>query len=175
MKHKLTTRELVILSALIALEIILSRFLSIIIGSLIKISFSFVATCLMATMFGPLWTAVGCGVADIIGATLFPIGSYHPGFTVSSMISGALYGIFLYRKSFKLQSVILREVISTLVISIGLNPLWLSHLYGNPYLVTLGRRIPAILVMTPIQIVLVSIVWKFFIPQLSKLRIISSH
>ena len=33
-------------------------------------------------------------LADIIGAVLFPIGVYFPGFTISSMLEGAVWGSF---------------------------------------------------------------------------------
>ena len=36
------------------------------------------------------------GLTDYIGAHLFPFGEYFVGFTISAIIKGLIYGVFLY-------------------------------------------------------------------------------
>ena len=74
-------------------EVVLSRFLSISTESL-KIGFAFVPLVCCAMLYGPVWGAVAGGLADFIGAVLFPIGPYFPGFTLTNALIGLVFGLF---------------------------------------------------------------------------------
>ena len=87
-------KKIILSALLLALTIVLSRFLSFN-TSLLSIGFSFVPMILAAIWLGPKYAAIICGLADLIGALLFPFGTYFPGFTVSAGLSGLIYGIFL--------------------------------------------------------------------------------
>ncbi|OOB78188.1 MAG: hypothetical protein ATN33_01270 [Epulopiscium sp. Nele67-Bin001] len=166
MKFKLTTREIVIMGVLIAMKIILSRYLSINLGNTIRINFGFVGTAIMATFFGPMWTAIGCGAGEVLGFFLFSTGAFHPGFTFSAMVSGFIYGILLYNKHFSWWRIILIQVLSLVIITFGLNTIWLSLLYGDSYIAVLSTRIAVNLITLPINIVLLGLTSKFLLPQL---------
>ena len=85
--------KLVCLSAmLIAVEVVLNRFLSINTMGL-KIGFSFVPIVIAAMLFGGVRAGIIYALADLIGALLFPIGPYFPGFTVSAFLMGLIYGL----------------------------------------------------------------------------------
>ena len=84
-------------AALIAAAIVLSRFLSINAWNL-KIGFTFVPVFLAAYLYGPLGGAIVGGIADFLGATLFPIGAYFPGFTLTCVLTGVVYGLLLQKK-----------------------------------------------------------------------------
>lgn len=81
MYKKVNIKILVSVSALIALEVILSRFLSIA-TPVVKIGFGFVPIAVCAMLYGPIWAGAAGALADFLGATLFPIGAYFPGFTL---------------------------------------------------------------------------------------------
>jgi len=83
---------------LLVLLIVLSRFLSIETQFLV-LGFSFILIMLSAVWLGPKYSLVIAGLGDLIGAILFPFGAYFPGFTLSAIISGFIYGIFLYDKN----------------------------------------------------------------------------
>ena len=87
MSKKIPVRTVVYLGVLTALEIVLSRFLSISAWN-IKIGFSFVPIAAAAMLFGPLPAAVAAALGDLLGAILFPIGPYFPGFTVTAFLTG---------------------------------------------------------------------------------------
>jgi ECF transporter S component (folate family) len=97
------TRILAQVALLIALEIVLNRY-----GSInttwLKIGFSFLPMALCAMLFGPLWAAGAYAIADFTGYWLNPLGPYHPGFTVCAALMGLVYGLFLYRNTFSLQT-----------------------------------------------------------------------
>ena len=91
------THKIAAAAMLVAIEIILSRFLSIS-TPIVKISLSFIPLSLLASLCGPLYSCAGAAMADFIGATLFPIGAYFPGYTLTAAMTGLTYGIFLRNK-----------------------------------------------------------------------------
>ena len=74
---------LVVMAMLAALQIVLSRFLSIN-TQITKIGFAFVPIAICAMLFGPLPTVIVAVVADVLGASLFPSGPFFPGFTLTA-------------------------------------------------------------------------------------------
>ncbi len=166
MKFKLTTREIVIMGVLIAMKVILTRFLGIDIGTLMRVNFSFIATAIMAVTFGPLWTAIGCGISDVLGFFLFSSGSFFPGFTFSAMVAGWIYGTLLYQKHFSWWRIILIQILSLTIITFGLNSLWVSMLYGNSFFVVLSGRIAVNVATLPVDIILLGLTGKYLLPQL---------
>ena len=77
---------------LVALEIVLNRFCSINTAGL-KIGFSFIPPMLAAMLYGPATSALVYALSDFLGALLFPIGPYHPGFTVCAAGMGLMLGL----------------------------------------------------------------------------------
>ena len=82
---------------LVAAAIVLSRFLSINTWNL-KIGFTFIPIFLAGYLYGPFKGALVGGIADLVGAILFPIGAYFPGFTLTCALQGVTYGAFLRKK-----------------------------------------------------------------------------
>lgn len=165
---KINTKQLVFMAFLISLKIVLTRFLGIHIGEIIRISFSFIATAIMAVYFGPVLTGIGSGIADVIGAVLFPRGAYFPGFTLSAIITGFIYGIFLYKKHFSWWRIIVIKLLVLIFITAGLNSVWLAMITGKAYTVLLIPRVTEGLLMLPIEVMLLGMIQKYLIPQLKK-------
>lgn len=165
---------MIISAILLALLIVLNRFLSIK-TPLLVISFSFVPIMMGAILLGPKYSMLIAGLGDLIGAILFPFGTYFPGFTVSAALSGFIYGIFLYKKPEEQVSnkkFIIKLVISNLlvlgVIEIFLVSLWLYILYEKAYLVVVSSRVVAQLIMFPIRIITIFILEKALRPVVHK-------
>lgn len=133
-----STRRLVILAMMVAANVVLSRFLSISLWNL-KIGFAFVPVVVAAILFGPVAGGIVGAVGDYIGATLFPIGQYFPGFTVTAFLVGAVYGIFLHKKQ-DMKRIVLAVLLTECVGSLLLNTLWISLLYGAPFAALLPPR-----------------------------------
>jgi ECF transporter S component (folate family) len=147
---KIDSKTLVQVSLLIALEIVLSRFLSIA-TPIVKIGFGFVPIAVCAMLYGPVLAGAAGGLADFIGAILFPIGPYFPGFTLSAALTGAVFGVFLYRRENKWRYLAAAVCINCLVISLGLSTFWIHALYGTPLDKLIPARALQNLIMIPIQ------------------------
>lgn len=157
-------KTLTTLGVLIALEIILSRFLSIHTWN-IKIGFSFVPVVISACLFSPIVTGLLGGISDVIGAMLFPVGAYFPGFTLTAFLTGVVYSMVL-KKSQSIKNIIVAVLIVQILGSLLLNTLWISILYGSPFGALFVTRIYQTVIMSVVQIVVITIVSKRLVPML---------
>lgn len=152
-------KKIILTAVLLAMLIILSRFLSIK-TPITKVSFAFVATMLCATWLGPKWTVLLNVLGDVIGATLFPTGPYFVGYTISTAIAGLIYGLLLYKKdpdSFSDKAFVFRVILAvllvTFIVNMGLNTLWTSITSGKAFQVIFFTRFIKNVITAPIHIV----------------------
>jgi len=148
------TRKLVILSFLTALTIILARFLSIQI-QVLRIGFEFLPILVAAVLFGPIAGGIVGAVADIIGATLFPAGTFFPGFTISAFTTGIIYGLFFYKKQLTWSKAIFGTLVKIVVVDMLMVSAWLIILYGMPVAALLPTRLLKFAVMLPVETAMV--------------------
>ena len=144
------TRVLTICGMLIALAAVLS-FLSIPITNIIEIRFKFIAIAFAGALFGPLLGGIVGGASDIVGYLVKPTGPFFPGFTLSAIVTGVIYGLVLYKKPLTLKRIALAALLDSVITGICLNTLNLSICYGMPFLATLIARIPKEGIMYPIN------------------------
>ena len=169
MSKKSFTTQLVVMAFLIALEIILTRFLSIN-TPIVRIGFGFLPVAIMGILYGPLWAAAAYALGDILGMLVFPTGPYFPGFTVSAFLVGLTYGLLLHRKPITWKRALIAATIVVLGINLCLDTLWLSILMGNGVIALLPARIIKAVVMLPVQAVIITVVWQRVIPKIPFLR-----
>lgn len=168
------TKKIIVAAILLALLIVLSRFLSIK-TELLVISFSFVPIMMSAILLGPKYAMLIAGLGDLIGALLFPFGAYFPGFTLSAVITGLIYGLFLYRKPEKkvtdikfIIMLVISSIIVLGVVNILITSVWLHMLYGSAYLVIMSARVVKQLIMAPIQVIVIFALYKSLNPVIEK-------
>lgn len=154
-------KKIILTAVLLAMLIILSRFLSIK-TPITKISFGFVPTMLCSIWLGPKWTVLLNVLGDLIGATFFPTGPYFVGYTISTAVAGFIYGMILYKKEENsygdLQFIIRLAIATTLVAVIanmGLNTLWTSMTTGKAFKVLFFTRVTKQLIMIPIHVIVI--------------------
>jgi ECF transporter S component (folate family) len=153
------TRMLVTVALLIALEIILTRFLSIK-TPIVRISFGFIPIAFSAILFGPVAGGITGALADLLGFFIFPQGTFFPGFTLSAFISGTCYGFFLHKKPDSFVRVLLSVLVIALVVDLGLNTLWLSFITNTAWGPLLITRIIKVVLMYPVQVLLIHFLWR---------------
>lgn len=149
MNHE-KTKKLTTLAILVAMHIILSRFLSYSVWNM-KIGFDFLPVSVAAVLYGPIGAAVVGGLGDFIGAILFPIGPYFPGYTLSAALSGAVLGLCLHREQ-KLTRVLGAVAVNQWIISLLLTSFWISFTNLVPYWAMVTSRVPQCAIMTAVQI-----------------------
>ncbi|MBS7526991.1 folate family ECF transporter S component [Fusibacter paucivorans] len=150
---KWSTNVMVTLSVLVAMEIVLSRFLSFSVWNM-KIGLSFIPVVIAATALGPIYAGIVGALGDFIGAILFPIGAYFPGFTLTAFLVGMTFGLCLYHRQTLWRSFVAVSI-NQLVFGLFVNTYWISLLYGAPFQGLLPARLLQVLLMVPIQIIVI--------------------
>ena len=120
-------RNLVLASLLIAIHLLLDLFTIQILPTL-HLSFEFLASATIGMLFGPSIGALCGGLGDIINYILNPKGAFFPGFTITAIITGVIYGLVLYKKEITIKRCIVAVTAVTLICDICLNTYFLSLL-----------------------------------------------
>ncbi len=152
--RKPDSRMLVTLALLVAMEVVLARFLGIQ-TPIVQIKLSFIPVVMAALLYGPVPAALAAALGDFIGAVLFPSGAYFPGFTLTAALGGLVYGLVLYRKPASLWRSCLAVGIITIVLNLGLNTFWLWMITKDGYLGLLAARFPKYFITVPVQIAVI--------------------
>lgn len=158
-KNRFSTKMLATLSILVAMEVIIARFGTIRPTESIKISLDFIPIVVAAILYGPVPAVIMSILADVLGAFLFPVGPFFPGFTLTAAVTGLIYGLLLYKKQ-TMPRVVLPVVLQQGVCSMLINTFWLHVLYGLPYLPTMAARLVQCAVVTALQIVVIPLIAK---------------
>lgn len=164
---KNNTKKVVYLGLFVALEVVLSRFVSIQ-TPLVRIGFSFIPVAISSMMFGPLFGGITAAIADIMGIMIFPAGgAYFPGFTLSAFLSGTVYGLLLYNKPKNFLRIGIAVTIVSIFINLGLGSVWLWMVTGKSFMVILPPRVIKNLVMIPIEIPIIEVTWRLAVGRIN--------
>jgi ECF transporter S component (folate family) len=147
-------KKVVLAGLLLAILIVFQRYVSIQ-TLFLRLSFAYVPFILIGTLLGPVWGAVIGGAEDILGMLLMPKGTYFPGFTLNALLTGVIYGVFLYNRPNN-KSYLIRLILSVITVNvlihIGLTTLWLSIMYKKAFVALIATRIVANVIQMPLQI-----------------------
>lgn len=142
---------------LVAIGIIID-FNRIVVSKTFEISFAFITLAIGGMLYGPVVAGFMGGISDILQYIVRPTGEFFPGFTLNAILSGVIYGIFLYKKEVTIKRVLLCQIVHDILISIILTPIWLNMLYGSAIFAL--PRIIRFFVMLPIKVILIEGAYK---------------
>lgn len=168
------TRTIAVVGLLVSMEIIFTRFLSFQ-TPIIRIGFGFIPIAFSAILFGPVIGGLTAAIADVLGMIIFPKSAFFPGFTLSAFLSGAIYGLLLYRKQVTVVNVTISVLLITIFIDLGLNTLWLSMITGKAAAALLIPRIYKSAIMLPVQITAIHVLWKYIGSHIEKSSYAKEH
>lgn len=155
---KSRVRDLAMLGLLTALQVILGNMLSVQFYTH-KIVFTFVIIALTARLFTPWATAISSALAGFLGMIIFPKFAFFPGFILTYLCVGLVFGYCLQNKV-----TLLRIAIACLLTFFGfyylMNSMWLHIMYGISYKVLLITRLPQEIVMFVVAVVILSIMFR---------------
>ena len=158
-KTKITTKQITAVAVLMAMEIILTRVLSVTTPE-VRYSIGFLPIAMIGVLFGPVYAGVSAAMSDFIGAMLLPRGAFFPGFTFSAALIGITYGLLLHKKQDLLRIAIAAFVV-TVVWQLGLETLWVAIITGDGdtllpiYIARLPMRTVRTAIMLPVQVILI--------------------
>jgi len=103
-----------------AMAIVLESLPIYLLGPSLKIYFSFLAVSLGCMCYGPVVGMMAGAIIDTVGFLLAGYGEpYFPGYLITAMLSGLIYGVMLYRQKPTLP----RIIVTRLIINYGSNVL----------------------------------------------------
>lgn len=150
-REMLSTKVVTTAGVMIALNVILNLFV-LPIGNIIEVSFAFIPILFAGYLLGPVIAGAVGTIGDLLGFIIRPAGFFFPGFTFNALMSGVIYGLFLYNKPITLKRVAIATIVERVVISVILTPIWLQMMYGTALFSV--PRIIKVIVMLPIEILL---------------------
>ena len=149
---------LTVCALLVAIATVLGFFKLVVIPELIEIRFAFMPIGMSGMLFGPFIGGMVGALADVLGYLVNPTGPFFPGFTIATAISGVIYGVFLYKKKVTIPRVMLAQAVESVVVSLLLNSLNLSILYGNGFIAVLTPKIIKAIALYPFKTALLYLV-----------------
>ncbi len=158
----LTKTRVICISAILAALFIVLYSIKLQLAPELRITFTFIPLALSGWLLGPVPAMLVGLVGDLIGCILFPAGPYFPGFTLTQILSGLIFGLFLYRKNAEkiFFPVLFSKAIISTFLNVGLNALWLSMLYKKAWLVYVLSHFIKNAVALPIEVVLLLLIIK---------------
>lgn len=137
--HSLTA-----IGMLLAIRIIFGAFANstmVLFGDSVKITLNFLPIAIAAIMFGPVSAGLVGALGDFLAFFLNSAGgSYFPGFTINGLLTGFIFGLFLYKTNAEIKNIVFAWLTNTIFIEILLSAYWVHCLKGNTYLFYLGIR-----------------------------------
>ncbi|MCD1146725.1 folate family ECF transporter S component [Peptoniphilus sp. KCTC 25270] len=161
-------QRIVLAGVLIAVQIILTRILGIDLGVNQRITFAFIAIVVNGALLGPVTAGISGGIADILGFILKPTGAYFPGFTLTAVLTGVVYGLFFYKKEITISRIVLSNLIVSIPLNLFLGSYWLHLLLGSPMNTLLMGRLPFNLILLVVKIVVLAIVLPRIVKEMRK-------
>ena len=140
-----------------AIAIVLGTVATIKVGDFLRIGFSSIPNQVVAYLFGPWIGAIFGGAMDIIKWFINPTGEFFFGYTITAIIAGIIYGIFLYKRPVKLWRVIAAETCVKVFCNLGLNTLWVMLTTGNAFKAVMIPRIAANAGKLPADVIILMI------------------
>lgn len=162
MSNKATSRHVATLAVcgmMIAVDVVLARLASLN-TEVSRFGLALFVVAIVARLYGPVAAMTVHGISDIIGAIVFPNGPYFPGFTVTAVLIGLIYGVMFYR-SVNWWRILVAVLGTQVVCTLCLNTLWLSILMDKSFWVFLPGRLIQAAITTPIQLVGLPFVFRF--------------
>ena len=127
--------------------------------AILKIYFSFLAVSLGCMCYGPVVGMMAGAIIDTVGFLLAGYGEpYFPGYLITAMLSGLIYGVMLYRQKPTLPRIIVTRLIINYGSNVLLGSVWKAMLYGKGYLYYFTSGLVKNTTMLPIEVFLTWVV-----------------
>lgn len=167
MKKTVALKKLVTTALLMAMSIVLVRYLGVT-TDLVKINFGFLPLTAAAMLYGPVWGGCTFAVADVVGMLIAGGGkTYFPLFTVSEFLYGVAYGLILHKKEKTLARVSFAVILTTVVINLMITPVWnmlyMKLIMGKTltYRAVVATKLIPAAILAPVKIISIYMLWRY--------------
>lgn len=125
----------------------------------LRMGVGFVLNASVGMLFGPVVAMMAGFCTDVLGYLANSSGgAYFFGYTLTAMLGGLLYGLWLYPKRPTKLRIIGAKATINLFCNLGLNTLWISMTGGKAMTVLLPARAVKNVILLPFEVILLYIV-----------------
>lgn len=146
---KIDMKKLTVSAMLICLDVLFTRVLALN-TPLMKVGFGFAAVAVSAMLYGPVWAMLTAALGDFLGAIIFPVGAFFPGFTVTAAVTGLIFGLCLHKKEGRFMP-LAAALLNCLIVTLLANTALIAYISGSSYTVLLTARAAQFVVMFPVE------------------------
>lgn len=146
LKKTFSTQNLTLMAVLIAMQIVLARFLSIQASDTLRISFETIPIFLAGMWLGPIPGAIVAVLADFLGTIIHGYGAWFPPLVLGPMMVGILSGVstkYVFRSPLAENRDLWKVIVSVVAIGI-LNSFCFGLIGSTLYSCIMVRQDPAI-------------------------------
>ena len=147
---KIDIRKLSLSAMLICLDVVFTRMLAVN-TPLMKVGFGLAAVAVSAILYGPLWAMLTAALGDFVGALLFPVGPFFPGFTVTAAVTGLIFGLSLYGRRESIRAAIIAAALNCLLVTLAANTALIAYISGSSFQMLFAARAVQFFIMFPVQ------------------------
>lgn len=167
-KVRHSTLWLAYTGVLVALQIVLGNLVQVALLEK-QMNLGFLPIAAAGYLFGPVSAMIVAALGDVLGTLIFGTGAYFPGFTLTALIVGFLYGVMLYPRYQQWLTRALKNHYADIaaralmaaalaaVTYIFLNSYWITFFVPKGYWVILLGRLPFNLAEIPIFTAIITI------------------
>ena len=167
-----SVKYLAIMGMMIAMKVVLNN-IRIPVSDNLNIMFTYIPAALEGLIIGPAAAMVSGFITDMLGVMTSNYGPFFPGYTLTKILSGLIYGLFFYRQKPTLPRIAACKVVINYGINVALGSLWSSMMMGKAYMVYFSTSIVKNTILLPIEIAILYLVFRVITPILKRKGIIS--
>ena len=152
---------------MVALSIIFCRVLGFPTSGMWRVEFGFLPILIVAILYGPAWSAVSYGLADLIGSLIYT--GMNPFILLCKIVFGFLMGVVFHGKERigLVRNILFFILVGVFVDIVMMTPIFV-FVFGYTWDSALIWRLAALSVNTPARIVLTVLTDKFLLPAIYK-------
>jgi len=140
---------------LTGLYVVLHTFTTIVLNAFLQLRFSGMALALIGVLYGPVPAALAGGIGDLLKCVIRPTGAFFPGFTLSEIIRGFLFGLFFYRKKVTFRRALIASAVTCVICDLFLATFWLTIMGNGAFGALLVSRLLRCVLMIPVETVII--------------------
>ena len=154
---------------MVALSIVFCRVLGFPTTGMWRVEIGFLPILIVAILYGPVWSAVSYGLADLIGALIYT--GINPFILLCKIVFGLLMGVVFHgREKIGLPRNILFFLLVGFIVDIMMMTPIFVFMFGYTWEAALIWRLAAFSVNTPMRIFLTVLTDKFLLPSVYKYK-----
>ena len=140
------------------------------VGTNLRVYFTFLVASLGASVYGPVMAVLVGAASDLLGYMIHPSGAFFPGYTLSAMLGGLIYGLLLYRHRITILRLLAARGIINYAVNVLLGSLWSAVLYSKGYYYYFSASIVKNTILLPFEVIAMAALFRLLLPQLVRLR-----